>query len=828
MRATGTVAERPSAGERASGGGVAARRAILRWGVRMVRRGWRQQILVLTLLTVAVAAAIGFASAAYNLAPASGNAEFGTGNHFFRFEGPDSDRRSADIAAAREWFGTIDVIGHRQVAVPGRFEPLDYRTQNPRGPYGAPLLALREGRYPTTAGEVAATDGIADDLILPVGATTGLGGTIRTVVGIVENPSDLHDEFVLVSPSDDTGWTSATVLVDADTERVMSFRPPGGGNRQIGVRGTSSEGVFAAASVLGVAIVALLFIGLLAAAGFVVLAQRRQRQLGVLAAVGATERHLRLAVVANGAVVGAVAAVLGAVVGVAGWIAAEPRIEAAAGYRLERLDIPLWVVVAGMALAVAAATGAAWWPARVAARTSVVQALSGRPPPLRAARRSVTASALLVGAGVVSLALAGDVADESQVHWGNVGLLGAGTVATIVGILLACPLALRFIGSRATPLPIAARLALRDLARYQARSGAALAAIVMALAIPVAVVMAATAAERSNAVGNLAADQLLVRGAFDGPFVPEPTELDAMRAQLDGLAAAVDAVGVAELEVALDPGLEYEPTSEGRIAVTLVTRTDDGWRDLSLLYVATPALLAPYGLDLEALDPATDLVTVESGSMGLLGVAQPVDSDRRKVEPVTNAETVDPSYTSVPGTFVTLEELGRRGWQTVGSGRWLIQSRGPVTDEQLADARDLAAGGGITVEARHGQAGLSRLRSGATAVGVLLGLGVLAMTVGLIRSESAPELRTLTATGATSVTRRTITAVTAGALAAIGAVLGTAAAFAVLTMGYLDEPARMPVVHLLVIGIGLPSLAALAGWALDGREPTAVSRDLAV
>ena len=675
---------------------------------------------------------------------------------------------------------------------------------------------------------MAATDRIADDLTLHVGATMSLDGTTRTVVGIVENPSDLHDEFVLLAPTDDTGWTSATVLVDAATERVMSFRPPGGGNRQIGVRGTSNEGVFAAASVLGEAIVALLFIGLLAAAGFVVIAQRRQRQLGLLAAVGATERHLRLAVVANGAVVGAAAAVAGAIVGVTGWIAAEPRIEAAAGYRLERFDIPWWVVAAGMALAVAAATGAAWWPARVAARTSIVQALSGRPPRLRAARRSATASALLIGTGVVSLALAGDVADEAQVHWGDVGLLGVGTVATIVGILLACPLALRFLGSRAAPLPIAARLALRDLARYQARSGAALAAIVMALAIPMAVVMAATAAERSNAIGNLPADRVLVRGAFDGPFVPEQAELDAMRAQLDGLAAAVDAVGVTELEVALDPGLEYEPMREGRLAVTLVTRTDDGWRDLSLLYVATPALLAPYGLDLEGLGPATDFVTVESGQLGILGVAQPAGSDRRKVEPVTDAETVEPSYTSVPGTFVTPEELRRRGWQTTGSGRWLIQTRGPVTDEQLAAAQELAAGGGLTVEARHGQAGLSRLRSGATAVGVLLGLGVLAMTVGLIRSEAAPELRALTATGATSITRRTVTAVTAGALAALGVVLGTAAAFTVLTVGYLDEPARVPVVHLLVIGIGLPISATLADWALAGREPPVASRQLAV
>ena len=59
----------------------------------------------------------------------------------------------------------------------------------------------------------------------------------------------------------------------------------------------------------------------------------------------------------------------------------------------------------------------------------------------------------------------------------------------------------------------------------------------------------------------------------------------------------------------------------------------------------------------------------------------------------------------------------------------------------------------------------------------MLALGILAMSVGLIRSETASDLRTLTATGASSRTRRTLTAATAGALGLAGAVLGTAAAY---------------------------------------------------
>ena len=79
-------------------------------------------------------------------------------------------------------------------------------------------------------------------------------------------------------------------------------------------------------------------VGLIAAAGFVVVAQRRQRQLGMLARSARRERHLRLVMVANGAIVGGVAAVVGVVLGVLGWIAAAPAVEVAVNYRIDRFD----------------------------------------------------------------------------------------------------------------------------------------------------------------------------------------------------------------------------------------------------------------------------------------------------------------------------------------------------------------------------------------------------------------------------------------------------------------------------------------------------------
>jgi putative ABC transport system permease protein len=114
-----------------------------------------------------------------------------------------------------------------------------------------------------------------------------------------------------------------------------------------------------------------------------------------------------------------------------------------------------------------------------------------------------------------------------------------------------------------------------------------------------------------------------------------------------------------------------------------------------------------------------------------------------------------------------------------------------------------------------------------TAAGALLALGILALTVGLIRSESAGDLRTLTATGATSRIRRRLTATTAGALALLGALLGVAGAYLVLLALYYDDVGYLsdvPVLYLGLAVIGVPLAATAAGWLLAAREPPAIAR----
>ena len=85
------------------------------------------------------------------------------------------------------------------------------------------------------------------------------------------------------------------------------------------------ETISLAALVLGMLLIALVSVG-----GFTVLAQRRLRSIGMLESTGATDRHVRLVVRANGTVVGVVGAILGFVLGLVVWLAYRPSLEQSA------------------------------------------------------------------------------------------------------------------------------------------------------------------------------------------------------------------------------------------------------------------------------------------------------------------------------------------------------------------------------------------------------------------------------------------------------------------------------------------------------------------
>jgi putative ABC transport system permease protein len=832
-----TVAHRSALGGRRIGG-LAARRAIVRWAGRMFRREWRQQLLVLTLLTVAVTAAIGSITIAHNSVPAD-NSDFGSANQVLSLNPSDPRELQAALDSAKQAFGTFDVIGHRSVSVPGSVETLDYRSQTPGGTYTGELLALRSGSYPLGPGEVAVTDGVAESLRLEIGSTLALDGRRRTVVGIVENPSKLSDEFALVSPSSASPEV-VDLFVDGSEAEHDSFVRSLGDRRSVYsgsmIRGSDVSETAETLAMFSVATVFLLLASLVAAAGFAVVAQRRLRQLGMLAAVGATGKHLRLVMLTNGAVVGTLAAAIGTIAGLGLWLVFAPTLESAVDHRIDRLSLP-WVLIAMAGLvAIAGATAAAWWPGRTVARLPVLLALSGRPPKPRPARHSAIAAAALIAVGIGCLALS----DRDSPP-----LIIAGLLATILGSLLLGPLAIRTFSAVAGRVSIAPRLALRDLARYQARSGAALAAVTLSLGIAATVVVIASAEEAKKASEPASLSDRQIR-LYLGPSEDRSlTPVDAV-AQLDRLAAGarrvaaqLDGATVIPLRKATQPGWPLGTVGNTQfippIELTKIFRSPEGgknFRSQTQLYVATPAVLEYLGIDPATIDPGTDYLV--DRSVVAKDLVIPNFTSRTEI-PVTNVQKIDTGQHlfgaesgRTPPYFITLNGLRRQRWKQIPAG-WLVQSSGPLTSDQIADARDAAAEAGLSIETQRKSNPPTEVMSIATAAGALLALAILAMTVGLIRGESAGDLRTLTAAGATSRIRRTLTATTAGALALLGAILAVAGAYVVMLalyhddLGYLSD---VPVLYLALAVAGVPLVAAAAGWLVAGREPPAVARTI--
>jgi putative ABC transport system permease protein len=850
--------ERP-ARTRAGNGGVPARRAVTRWAWRLFRREWRQQLLVLALIIVAVAATVLGAAVATNTPPPA-NAGFGTAQDLATFQAPDP-HLATQIAALRHHFGRVDVIENQTVAIPGSIDTYNLRAQDPHGPFGQPMLSLVTGHYPAGPGQVAVTGGVAATFNLTIGDVWHQGGKARRVVGIVENPQSLLDEFALVAPGQVSAPTRVTVLFDAPGVAVANNQLQGlaslGPNVSTPGSASSSNVLNPETIVLALATVGMLLIALVSVGGFTVLAQRRLRSLGMLGALGATDKNIRLVVRANGVVVGVVGTLTGAALGLAAWLAYRPRLEMSAHHVIGAFALPWVVIVAAMVLAVVATFLAASRPARTITRVPIVTALSGRPAPPKRVHRSALPGVILLVAAFVLLSFTG----RSHGSGGGMLELVLGFVALIVAVILLSPLCLATLARLGWHAPIAVRLALRDLSRYRARSGSALAAI--SLGVLIAVVICVESAARFGNVldyagPNLASNQLIIYTP-NGPYGPHGpgngssgavtrSKLRSMAARAHGIAAALGSHDMIQLDTT---SASLQHAAPGR-----------SWS--GPVYLATPSLLRAFGIKTSEIDPAADILTMRPGLSSLSKMQLNYAGSSSQVQivpgngssssgpgggppgghgqetfpcpkngclanPVIQEVSALPSGTSAPNTVITEHAVHELHLQVTTSG-WLIQTPSPPTASQITNARLTAAAAGMTVETKSSAPTSAEIINWATVFGILLALGILAMSVGLIRSETASDLRTLAATGASSTTRRALTAATAGALALLGAGLGTVAGY-VAAIAYssgssldgLSSLSNVPAKNLLIILVGMPLIAAAAGWLLAGREPAAIA-----
>lgn len=823
----------------AHNGGVPARRAMMRWAWRLFRREWRQQILILALIIVAVAATVVGATVASDTPPPS-DTGFGTAGFLGTFQGPDP-RLGAQIASLQHRFGRVDVIENQTVAIPGTIDTYDLRAQNPDGPFGRPMLSLISGRYPSTPAQVAVTPGVASDFHLAIGDVWPEDGTARTVVGIVQNPQSLLDEFALVLPGQVRTPTQVTVLFNAPGVRLASL----GDNFETPASVASGNPLNPDTIVLTLATLGMLLIGLVSVGGFTVLAQRRLRSIGMLGALGATDKNVRLVMRANGLVVGVVGTLIGAVLGLAVWLVYRPHVEASAHHLIGALHLP-WVVVGiAMGLAVLSTYLAASRPARTITRVSIVSALSGRPAPPKKVHRSAVPGVIAVVVAFLLLSYSGG---NSQ-GGGGAPALVFGFIALTVAVILLSPLFITTLASVARNAPIAVRLALRDLSRFRSRSGSALGAISIGVLIAVVICVAASARYGNvldYAGPNLASNQLVIyspdaNGPGPGPIggLPTASGLESWTSKAHGIATALGATGMIQLD-STTANLWHNAT---------------GRNFSGPLYVATPQLLAAFGIRSSDFSASADILTMRpglttisnmqlrysngngsgsgkgNGSSGGGGQGTFLCSPNSCLaNPEIQTVNALPSGTSAPNTVITEHAIQTLHLQVSLTG-WLVQSPRPLTAAQISSAQLTAAAAGMTIESKNDQPSPAEIINWATVAGILLALGILAMTVGLIRSETASDLRVLTATGAGSGTRRTLAAATAGALALLGAVLGTVAGYVAAAAffrgssqnGGLSALSNVPTNNLLIILVGMPLVAAAGGWVFAGREPPAIA-----
>jgi len=354
------------------------------------------------------------------------------------------------------------------------------------------------------------------------------------------------------------------------------------------------------------------------------------------------------------------------------------------------------------------------------------------------------------------------------------------------------------------------------------------------------IISVAAAARYANVLDyagpNLASNQLIVytpNGQGAGPnapgIPPSAAAIQSMAAKAHAIATDLGSRDVVELE-STDANLDHH----------------GGGRHWSgPLYVGTPQLLHAFGITSSQYSPTADILTMRPGLSGLSkmhldygsakGPGPGRSSNHTLANPVIQEVSALPSGTSAPNTVITEYAMRTLGLQTGPDtvAGWLIQTANPLTSAQIHNAQVAAEAAHMSVETRSSVPTSATIVNWATVFGIVLALAILAMSVGLIRSETASDLRTLAATGASGRTRRNITAATAGALGFTGAVLGTVGGY-VGTAGWFRTNSlnggvgalftTVPVTNLLIILIGMPLVAAIGGWIFAGRQPRDLGR----
>ncbi|MGH3668806.1 MAG: hypothetical protein ACRDU7_10970, partial [Acidimicrobiia bacterium] len=346
----------------------------------------------------------------------------------------------------------------------------------------------------------------------------------------------------------------------------------------------------------------------------------------------------------NGLAVGVVAALAGSLIGFTSWLFVVPLLERATAHRIDPLHFPWWLLLAASALAILAATLAAWVPAREIARIPTVRAISGQPLRTTVAKEGSHRWLPLLVVSAASFSMVQVVGG-----WLSVIVAVGGVVALVMCVVAIGEPAIRLFARVVSRSRVAVRLAARDLVRNRAKSVGALAAITLALGVAAAIVVGTSATLfASSEEGNLADNQLMVRvGEIppSGDVAPIPDRSNQEIADLEKavgqIAVSLDADDVTAIDVAIAPDAEG---FGGLPSVALTREVEPGLNQiLTFVYIANPPLLDHYQVDLGNLGESIEVLTIEEGRLFF---------EPMRPELVENPVRLDARYTSLPSTFI--------------------------------------------------------------------------------------------------------------------------------------------------------------------------------
>ncbi|MGK5530747.1 FtsX-like permease family protein [Streptomyces sp. URMC 129] len=712
------------------------------------------------------------------------------------------------------------------------------------------MITLLSGRYPEGPGEIAATEAFLDESGLRVGAELRIRDDDRSyrVTGAYELPDRLDQAqllalpgAVLPLPEGGAGWQGPATLLavvpdggvtwpmvmaanehglSAESRAVLAD-PPADADvplwDEYGPPGSSGSGVdstVVAATVTAVSLV-ILEICLLAGPAFAVGARRSRRQLGLVGANGGDRHHLRAVMLAGGAVLGAVAAAIGVAGGIALTLAAHPLIEEQGNKRFGAWDFRVAELAGIAVLAVVVGLLAAVIPAVNAARSSVLDSLTGRRG-VRRANRVLPVIGLAVLVLGTATALLGSLVTDSTV------VVAAGAVTAELGLVALTPVLVGAAGRLGRWLPLSARLALRDATRNRGRTAPAVAAVLAAVAGSVVVATMVVSGEAENRAEYVAT---LPTGGVSlaADFPDQRDQLDAARAAAERELPTAERADLFEV-VAGDPECDSSDVAESCGLVELVVPPE---RECPLWTEDADRLTAEERGGLSD-DPrcarATALLIDERGvwvggpeALGILGVGD--DEVRRAADALERGEAVvftdrfvsgdgevrvnlwdvdpweedgaptPPDHTAtfaahlVEGAEFGLSALispaaaEAAGLTTVDAASFFATTEMPGSGEQLSFEQALAALG--TPPAAYIEDGYD---GDPTAVLLILALVALVITLGaagiatgLAQADSEADLTTLASVGASPRVRRTLSGLQCGVIAAMGVLLGSVA-----------------------------------------------------